>query len=97
MLGEGIATLFGKSVDLEDTYELHIFMTYIAMCWGLPSQEVAVKNLPANAGDTRDALSQKDPLKEDMETHSSMIAWRIPWTEETGRLWSRGLQRVGHN
>ena len=97
MLGEGIATLFGKSVDLEDTYELHIFMTYIAMCWGLPSQEVAVKNLPANAGDTRDALSQKDPLEEDMETHSSMIAWRIPWTEETGRLWSRGLQRVGHN
>ena len=44
-----------------------------------------VKNLPANAGDARDVvhpLGQKDPLEEEMATHSSILAWRIPWTEE---------------
>ena len=40
---------------------------------------------------------QKDPLEEEMATHSSILAWRIPWTEEHGRLQSMGLQRVGHN
>ena len=40
---------------------------------------------------------QEDPLKEGMTTHSSILAWRIPWTEEPGRLQSMGSQRVGHN
>ena len=39
----------------------------------------------------------RDPLKEGMATHSSILAWRIPWTEEPGGLRSMGLQRVGHN
>ena len=39
----------------------------------------------------------EDPLEEGMATHSSILAWRIPWTEELGRLWSIGSQRVGHN
>ena len=39
----------------------------------------------------------KDPLEEGMETHSSILAWRIPWTEEPGCLQSIGLQRVGHD
>ena len=39
-------------------------------------------------------LGQEDPLEEEMATHSSMLAWRIPWTEEPGRLQSMGLQRV---
>ena len=38
-----------------------------------------------------------DPLKEEMATHSSILAWRIPWTEEPGGLQSMGLQRVGHD
>ena len=38
----------------------------------------------------------EDPLEKGMATHSSILAWRIPWTEEPGRLQSRGLQRVGH-
>ena len=42
-------------------------------------------------------LGQEDPLEEEMATHSSILAWRIPWTEERGRLQSIGLQRVGHN
>ena len=43
------------------------------------------------------ALGQKDPLEEGMATHSSTLAWRIPWTEEPGRLQSTGSQRVGHD
>ena len=42
-------------------------------------------------------LGQKDPLEEAMATHSSILAWRIPWTEEPEGLQSMGLQRVGHN
>ena len=59
-----------------------------------------VKNLPANAGDTKDAGSipgREDPLEEEMATHSSILVWRIPWTEEPGGLQSMGSQRVGHD
>ena len=59
-----------------------------------------VKNRPANPGDIRDAvrsLGREDTLKEGMATHSSILAWRIPWTEESGRLQSIGSQRVGHD
>ena len=48
---------------------------------------LVVKNLPANAGDIRgivQSLGQEDPLEEGMATHSSILAWRIPWTEEPG-------------
>ena len=58
-----------------------------------------VKNLPANAEDIRDMGSipgSGRSLKEGMATHSSILAWRIPWTEEPGGLRSVGLQRVGH-
>ena len=41
------------------------------------------------------ALGWEDPLEQEMATHSSTIAWKIPWTEEPGRLQSMGLQRVG--
>ena len=43
------------------------------------------------------SLGQEDPLEEEMATHSSILAWKILWTEEPGRLWSMGLQRVGHD
>ena len=42
-------------------------------------------------------LGQEDPLEEGMETHSSILAWKILWTEEPGGLQSMGLQRVGHD
>ena len=48
-----------------------------------------VRNPPANAGDTGDMsmiLGQEDPLEEEMVTYSSILAWRIPWTEEPGQL-----------
>ena len=43
------------------------------------------------------SLGREDPLEEEMATHSSAIAWKIPWTEELGRLQSMGSQRVGHD
>ena len=42
------------------------------------------------------SLGQEDPLEKEMAIHSSTIAWKIPWTEEPGRLQSMGSQRVGH-
>ena len=43
------------------------------------------------------SLGQEDPLEKGMTTHSSILAWKIPWTEEAGGLQSTGLQRVGHD
>ena len=43
------------------------------------------------------SLGREHPLEEEMATHSSILAWRIPWTEEPGGLQSMGLQRAGHN
>ena len=43
------------------------------------------------------SLGQEGPLEEEMATHSSTLAWKIPWMEEPGRLLSMGLQRVGHD
>ena len=48
-------------------------------------------------GDWVQSLGQEDPLEKEMATHSSTLAWKIPWTEEPGRLQSMGSQRVGHN
>jgi len=51
-----------------------------------------VKNLPAMQEKQVRFLGREDPLEEGMATHSSILAWRIPWTEEPGRLQSMGLQ-----
>ena len=56
---------------------------------------LVVKNRPANAGEIRDKVRFLD--QEGMATHSSILAWRIPWTEELGGLQSIGSQRVGHD
>ena len=50
-----------------------------------------------NAGDLVRSLGQEDPLKKEMATHSSTLAWIIPWTEKPGRLQSMGSQRIGHD
>ena len=55
-----------------------------------------VKNLYALQETQIQSLGQEDPLKKGMATHSSILAWRIQWTEEPGRLQSIGLQRVRH-
>ena len=56
-----------------------------------------VKCLPAMQKTWVQSLGQEDPLEKEMETHSSTLAWKIPWREEPGRLQSMGLQRVGHD
>ena len=50
-----------------------------------------------NVGDQVRSLDREDPLEKEMATHSSTLAWRIPWMEESGRLQFMGSQRVGHN
>ena len=55
-----------------------------------------VKNLPVIQETQFQTLGQEDPLEEDMATHSGILAWRIPWTEEPGVLQSMGLQIVRH-
>ena len=66
---------------------------------GLPGGSV-VKNLPAMQEMQKtwvQSLGWEDPLEEEIATRSSTLAWKIPWTEEPGRLQSTGSQRVGHN
>ena len=56
-----------------------------------------VKNLPAKQEIQVRSLSQEDPLEEEMATHSSILAWEIPWTEKPCGLQSMGSPRVGYN
>ena len=56
-----------------------------------------VKNLPTMQETLVQSLGQEDPLEKEMATHSSILAWRILWTEEPGGLQSMGSQRVRHN
>ena len=67
--------------------------------WGLP-QCFVVKNQPAMSETQVTwvlSLGQEDPLDKGMASHSTIFAWRIPWTEESGGLQSMGLHRVGHD
>jgi len=56
-----------------------------------------VKNLSAVRENQIQSLGREDPLEKGMAIHSSILGWRIPWTEEPGGLQSMGSQRVGHN
>ena len=72
------------------------------ICYTLIESKVSlmaqmVKNLPAMQKTQVGSLGREDPLEEEMATHSSILAWKIPWTEEPGRLQSMRLQRVERN
>ena len=56
-----------------------------------------LKRLPPMQETRLRSLGQEDPLEKEMVNHSSILAWRIPWTEKPGRLQSMGSQKVGHN
>ena len=56
-----------------------------------------VKNPPADAGNTGLIPGQEDPLEKEVATHSRILAWKIPWTEEPGRPQSWSRKRVGHD
>ena len=56
-----------------------------------------VKHLPAMRDTRVQSLGWEDPLEKEIGTHSSILAWKIPWKEEPGGLWSMGSQRLGHD
>ena len=70
-------------------------MIYYLPTTGASLVGLTVKNLPSMTG--VQSLGQEDLLEKRMTTHSSILAWRIPWTEELGVLQSMGSQRVGHH
>ena len=69
-------------------YPTHVWTSLVAQM---------VKRLPAMRETWVQSLGQEDPLEKETATHSSTLAWKIPWTEEPGRLQSMGSQRVGHD
>ena len=82
---------------------IHILFRFFPLIgyYRVSQEALTVKNLPANSGDLREtrvgSLDQEDPLDEGMATHSSILAWRIPWAEEPGRLQLIRSQSVRHN
>ena len=70
--------------------------TMLLTVWDFPVTQT-VKSLPAMQETWIRSLGQEDPLEEGMAIHSSILAWRIPWTEEPGGLQSMGSQRVRHD
>ena len=70
--------------ESDATEQLHLFY-------------IGVQNPPAKQEMQVQSLSREDPLEKETATHSSILAWEIPWTEKPGRLQSMGWQRVGHN
>ena len=69
-------------------------MHFLAICMGFPTGSDG-KDSACNVGDLGSISGQEDTMEEKMATHSSILAWRIPWIEEPGGLQSMGLQRVG--
>ena len=73
---------------LKSFYETAIIVVLVAQ---------TLKRLPTKWETRVRSLDKEDPLEKEMETHSSILAWKIPWTEDPGRLQSMGSQRVGHD
>ena len=77
--------------------DIYIWPYFMACSLGASLVAQRVKHLPAMQETWVLSLGWEDPLEKEMATHSSILAWRIPWTEEPGGLQSTGLQRVGHD
>ena len=76
--------------------ELFSLLLYLVKDFYIPIAQV-VKNLPAVQETWIRSLGQEDPLEKEMAIHSSTVAWKIPWTEEPGRLQSMGSQKVRYD
>ena len=81
------------SLGWHSFYTRHVLL----MVHSFPCVAQAIKNLSAMQNIWVQSLGWEDPLEKEMATHSSILAWRIPWTEEPGGLQSIGSQRVGHD
>jgi len=79
-----------------DAFQDTAFSIIILIVWTFLMAQT-VKNLSAMQETQVRSLGWKDPLEKGIATHSSTLAWRIPWTEDPGRLQSMRLQRVGHD
>ena len=75
------------------TFPLENTWQHLKVIFGLPLVAVLLKSPPARV----QPLGQEGSLEKEMATHSSILAWKIPWIEEPGRLQSMGSQRVGHD
>ena len=104
MLAEGFVLYPVSSEEsLKDfeTRDLPLFMDIkkiiqVIYILGFPGDS-DIKNLPTRQEIQVRSLGQEDPLEKGLETHSIILAWRIPWTEDPGGLQSMESQRVGHN
>ena len=90
-----ISAIMKKATSYINIYHICYWFLFIAFWASLVAQ--MVKRLPAMRETRVWSLGWEDLLEKEMATHSSILAWRIPWTEEPGRLQSMGLQRVGHD
>ena len=81
----------------ESLDKLHVLLLLFFKDTWVPLVAQRVKRLPAMQETWVRSLGQEEPLEKEMATHSSTLAWKIPWTEKPGRLLSMGLQRVGHD
>ena len=82
--------------EKENKY-LHMHISLLAASIWASLVVQLVKNLPAVQETWVQSLGWEDPLEKEMATHSSILAWKISWTEEPGGLQSMGSQRVGHD
>ena len=73
-----------------------LHLSYFLLAWASLVAQI-VKRLHAMQETQVQSLGHEDPLEKGMATHSSTLAWKIPWTEEPGKLQPMGLQRVRHN
>ena len=96
---ESSTLLWDSGINIALGVRAHGLQPWIYIWSTLSDSLVAqmVKNLPAMRETQVQFLGEEDPLEKGMATHSSILPWRIPWTEKLGRLQSMGLQRAGHN
>ena len=80
-----------------DLCDLFNFLQLSSDTTGTSLVAQTVKRLPTVRETWVRSLGQEDPLEKEMATHSSTLAWKIPWTEECSRLQSMGSQRIGHD
>ena len=78
-------------------YSIHMFICKLHINFKVSLLAQMVKNLPAMQETWVQSLGQEDPLEKRMATRYSILAWRVPWTEEPGGLQSMGSQRVGQD
>ena len=97
---KSLYSILGTIVEHSKAFEEKVMLSACVLRWYLQTKSLMppmVKHLPAMQETQIRSLSQKDALEKEMANHSSILAWKIPWTEEPGGLRSMGPQRVRHD